>query len=281
MRDNRGVDFVIARNPEADSSLPYLLRIPLSGGDVILKVRDVWPRTTKVYCHKAESWPDNPDIVEQVAVRSCVRRGAAIELVLDRSRENKSQFVFAFARGREVVFWQSARTAKQARPMVSLPTARASSQVLEILIDSQEKYAWNFSKQQATTAKKALRVGDYAVEVDGQVVACVERKSLDDLVSTLIGGRLRSLMSALADVPNAALVIEERWSSVFKVERVRPAVIADDLASAQVRYPNVPIVFCENRALAQEWTYRFLGAARSHHLSEEAAIERTEQLRES
>lgn len=33
------------------------------------------------------------------------------------------------------------------------------------------------------------------------------------------------------------------------------------LAAAQVRYPNVPIVFCENRALAQEWTYRFLGAA--------------------
>ncbi len=281
MRDNRGVDFVIARNPEADSSLPYVVRIPLSGGDVILKVRDVWPRTTKVYCHKAESWPDNPDIVEQVAVRSCIRRGAAIELVLDRSRENRSQFVFAFARGREVIFWQSARTAKQARPMVSLPTARASSQVLEILIDSQEKYAWNFSKQQATTAKKALRVGDYAVEVNGQVVACVERKSLDDLVSTLIGGRLRSLMSALADVPNAALVIEDRWSSVFKVERVRPAVIADDLASAQVRYPNVPIVFCENRALAQEWTYRFLGAARLHHVSEEAAIERTEQLRES
>jgi len=25
----------------------------------------------------------------------------------------------------------------------------------------------------------------------------------------------------------------------------------------------VPIAFCENRALAQEWAYRFLGAARA------------------
>jgi hypothetical protein len=28
-----------------------------------------------------------------------------------------------------------------------------------------------------------------------------------------------------------------------------------------VRWPGVPIVFCETRALAQEWTYRFLAAA--------------------
>jgi hypothetical protein len=28
------------------------------------------------------------------------------------------------------------------------------------------------------------------------------------------------------------------------------------LAAAQVRDPNVPIVFCETRSLAQEWTYR-------------------------
>ena len=29
----------------------------------------------------------------------------------------------------------------------------------------------------------------------------------------------------------------------------------------QVRYPSVPIVFCETRALAEEWTYRFLVAS--------------------
>ena len=34
--------------------------------------------------------------------------------------------------------------------------------------------------------------------------------------------------------------------------RSRPSAIADGLAELQVRYPNVPIVFCETRKLAEE-----------------------------
>jgi hypothetical protein len=30
----------------------------------------------------------------------------------------------------------------------------------------------------------------------------------------------------------------------------------------------VPVVFCETRKLAEEWTYRFLGAARAEVLGE-------------
>jgi hypothetical protein len=259
------MEFVIARNPDESSSLPFLIRLPLGPDGVALKVRETWPRTSKVYCHRADVWPDDLDVIERVPVRSCVRRGAAIDLVLDRAREHRSQFVFARARGREMIFWQSARTNKQARPSVSLPTARAAGQVLEILVDSHERYAWTFSDQQATTMRKALHAGDYAVAVDGQIVAAVERKSLDDLVSTLTTGKLRYLLAELAALPRAALVVEDRWSSVFKLDRVRPAVVADGLAEAQVRFPIVPIVFCETRKLAQEWTYRFLGAALTHH----------------
>jgi hypothetical protein len=265
------VEFVIARNPDPGSSLPYLVRLPLGPGGVALKVRDTWPRTAKVYCHRADEWPEELDILERVPVRSCVRRGAAIDLVLDRGRENRSQFVFALARGREVIFWQSARTAKQARPAISLPTSRAAGQVLEILVDSHERYPWTFGPQQATTVRQALPAGDYAVAVDGAVVAAVERKSLPDLVSTVTGGKLRYLLADLAVVPRAALVVEDRWSSVFKLDRVRPSVIVDGLAEAQVRFPNVPIVFCETRPLAQEWTYRVLGAALVHHLHETGA----------
>ena len=207
-----------------------------------------------------------------------MRRGAAIDLVLDRGRENRSQFVFTKARGRDMIFWQSARTARQARPNVSIPTQRASGQVLEIVVDSHERYAWNFAGQQATTVKRALPAGDYAVELDGQVVGAVERKSLQDLVSTLTSGKLRFLLAALSDVPHAALVVEDRWSSVFKLTFVRPAIVAEGLAEVQVRYPNVPIVFCETRPLAQEWTYRFLGAALAHHALDEAAEHLTQTL---
>jgi hypothetical protein len=273
------VEFVIARNPDPDSSLPYLVRLPLGRAGLALKVRDTWPRTAKVYCHRADAWPASGlEVVERVPVRSCIRRGAAIDLVLDRGRENRSQFVFTRARGREMIFWQSARTAKQARPNVSLPTARTAGRVLEIVVDSHERYAWDFRRQQAVTRRGALAAGDYGVLLGDALVASVERKSLADLVSTLTSGKLRYLLADLAALPRAALVVEDRWSSVFKLDRVRPAVVAEGLAEAQVRFPTVPIVFCETRQLAQEWAYRFLGAALVHVEEDRLALTRAAEL---
>lgn len=265
-------DFVVARNPDPASTLPFLVRLPLGERGVVLKVRDTWPRTSKVYCHRADDWPVDPDVVERVPVRSCVRRGGAIDLVLDRGRENRSQFVFTRIRGgREAIFWQSARTAKQARPNVSLPQSRASGfRDLEILVDTHERYAWNFRHQQATTTKRALTAGDYAVELDGRVVVAVERKSLPDLVASLTSGKLRFALADLAALPRAAVVVENRYSDIFRLEHVRPALVAEGLAECQVRWPSVPIVFCETRALAQEWTFRFLGAALAAHRDDEA-----------
>jgi hypothetical protein len=256
-------DFVIARNPEVDSSLPFVLRVPYGEHGILLKARETWPRTSKVYCHRMEEWPADAEIVERVPTRSCTRRGAAIDLVLKRARENRSQFVMSFARGgRQAVFWQTARTTKQARPNVRTPTARASGiERLDIVVDPQERYAWSFTDYQASTSRARLAAGDYAVLLDGEPVGAVERKSLNDLVSSLTSGRLKYQLAALAGVPHAAVVVEDRYSRAFRHEVVRPAVIAEGLAECQVAFPNVPIVFCETRKLAQEWTYRFLGAA--------------------
>lgn len=41
--------FVVARNPEADSKLPFLLWLPLDPG-LVLKARDTWPRANRIYC---------------------------------------------------------------------------------------------------------------------------------------------------------------------------------------------------------------------------------------
>ncbi|MFP5346245.1 MAG: histone-like nucleoid-structuring protein Lsr2 [Actinomycetes bacterium] len=267
-------DFVIARNPEPGSALPFLIRLPLGQG-VVLKARETWPRTAKVYCHRALEWPEDPEVLERVPVRSCVRRGAAIDLVLDRGRENRSQLVFTRIRGgREAIFWQSSRTAKQARPNVSLPTARAQGlECLTVLVDVRERYAYQFAQQQVVTERRALPAGDYAVELDGRVVAAVERKSLQDLASSLLNGKLRFALAELSALPRAAVVVEDRYSQIFSLERVRPAVVADALAEAQVRFPGVPIVFTETRPLAQEWTYRFLGAALAELGTEQATVD--------
>lgn len=208
-------------------------------------------------------------------LRSCQRRGEAIDVILQRARENRSQLVFATARGRDAVFWQSARTHKPARPNMRTPTARAQGlEELQILVDAHERYAYRFGAQQATTVTKALPCGDYGLEVDGLLVASVERKSLADLVSSVTSGRLRYQLADLAALPHAAVVVEDRYSQLFKLDYVRPAVVADDLAELQIRWPNVPIIFCEARQLAEEWTYRFRAATHAWTLTEQAVMQR-------
>src|SRR6266545_4882868 len=113
--------FVIARNRQPDTKLPYLLRLPLEGR-LGLKVRDTWPRSSRVYCHAfEEDWPKEADVLEEVPVLSCCRRGAAIDLVLDRPRLARSQFVFTEVRGRPAIFWQTQKTARGANPEAGSP----------------------------------------------------------------------------------------------------------------------------------------------------------------
>jgi hypothetical protein len=269
-------ELLIATNPDPDSTLAYLMRVPLGDG-IVLRTAGTWPRTKALYCYpvSAEEWPMAPDIVERVPLRSCVRRGAAIDIVAARARENRSQLVFTTARGRNAVFWQSPRTRKQARPSVALPTARAAGIAeLEIVVDAHERYAYRFAGQQVRTASRALPCGDYGIIIDGALVAAVERKSLPDLISSLTTGRLRYALGELAALQRAAVVVEDRYSQIYKQDRVRPALVADGLAECQVRWPNIPIVFCETRGLAEEWTYRYLAAAHTWASAEVAAIER-------
>ncbi len=268
-----GVELLVARNPNPSSSLPYLLRVPVNSG-LVFRTKGTWPRTNALYCHPAdlEEWPDQPEIVERVGLRVCARRGAAIDLVCDRGRESRSQIVFTRARGREVVFWQSPRTRKQSRPDVRLPTARAQGfDELEVLVDAHERYPFSFPGQKVRTVRRALACGDYAVSLDGRIVCAVERKSLDDLVASLTTGRLRYAISELASLPRAAVVVEGGYSRIFGLKYVRGAVVADDLAELQVRCPNVPVVHCETRKLAEEWTYRYLAAAHAWAGAETAA----------
>jgi ERCC4 domain len=91
-------------------------------------------------------------------------------------------------------------------------------------------------------------------------VAAVERKTANDLISSMISGRMRFLMAELAALPRAAVVVEEGYSKIFKHPHLASSVAAERLAEIQAQFPAVPIVFCETRPLAEEWTYRWLGA---------------------
>ena len=253
--------FTIARNPQEDSKLPYLLRLPIEGG-IVLKARDTWPRAARVYCHPfEEDWPADAEVVEETPVASCRRRGAVIDLVLDRPRLSHTQFVFTEVRGRQAIFWQTRKAAMAANPGARIPRARAIPDGFVIAIDTRERYPYRFVGRGVVTERLALPAGDYAVVAEGDPIASVERKTLENLASSLSDGTLAFQMQRLAEIPSAAVVVEGRYSALFKLEHVSGAWLADMVARLQLRYPEVPMVFADSRKFAEEWTYRFLAAA--------------------
>jgi len=255
--------FLVSRNPDPDSSLPYLLSVPIDGG-LALKAREPWPRASRVYCHPLEgAWPKDAELIEDVPVRHCRRRGAAIDLLLDRRANYRSQFVFTRHRGRELIFWQTAKAARAGRPGSRIPKRRAAGlEELAVAVDTRERYPYRFAGRSVQTTRIALGAGDYAVlDGDGRPLAAVERKTLENLAASLNDGSLALQLSELCELPAAAVVVEGSYSGLLRSEHAPPGWQADLIARVQARYPGVAVVFAESRKFAEEWTYRFLAAA--------------------
>jgi hypothetical protein len=253
--------FVVAKNPDAKSSLPYLVRLPVDGG-LILKVRNTWPTTARVYCHPhPEPWPEPVEIVEETPIVRCHRRGPAIDLVLDRPRQDRSQFVFTESRGRSMIFWQTRTVAMKANPGARVPHRRALTEGFTIHVDTREKYAFRFARREVAIEQGALVAGDYGVRDGERWLAVVERKSLEDLIGSLSNGTLAFQLAAMAELPLAAVVVEGRYPKLFDVPRVKDGWLPDVLARLQIRYHEIPIMFADSRRFAEEWTYRFLATA--------------------
>jgi hypothetical protein len=252
--------FRVARNPDPGSSLTYLVYLPIEGG-LVLKARDAWPRSSRVYCARDPRPRDaSAELVDDVAVVLCKRRGAAIDLVLDRPRLARSQFVFTNARGRPAIWWQTQATVRFANPGARVPRG-GTTRGLTIAIDTREKYGWRFRDRTVTVERRALPAGDYAAIVEGAVVAVVERKTLDNLASSLSEGTLAFQMQRLAEVGHAAVVVEGDYPDLFRTQPGRGSWLADMLGRLLVRYPEVPVIFAGSRRFAEEWSYRFFSAA--------------------
>ena len=254
------LQFRVARNPDPESKLPYLIWLPLEGG-LVLKARETWPRASRVFCaHDATAWSDDADVVDQAPVVVCRRRGAAIDLLLDRPALSRSQFVLTQARGRPAIWWQTQKTAQAANPGARIPRGRAAGP-LTVAIDTREKYGWKFAGRELATERRALAAGDYAAVVGEKVVSVVERKTLENLATSLSDGGLAFQMQRLAEMPRAAIVVEGDYPDLFRTQPGRGSWLADMLGRLAVRYPEVPVIFAGSRRFAEEWAYRFLGAA--------------------
>ena len=82
-------------------------------------------------------------------------------------------------------------------------------------------------------------------------------------------GTLVFELAKLAEAPRAAVVVEDRYGNLLKHAYATAGFLPDILARVQVRYPEIAIVFLETRPLAEEWTFRYLGAALAEYESEQ------------
>jgi ERCC4-type nuclease len=182
--------------------------------------------------------------------------------VLDRPRLARSQFVFTQVKGREAIFWQTQKTARAANPGGRIPRRRTLTDAVTVAVDTRERYPYRFAQQGAETVRATVPADDYAVHApDGSLLAAVERKSLENSAATLSDGTLAFQLQRLAELPLAAIVVEARYSALFKLEHVDGSWLAEQLARLEVRYPEVHLVFADSRRLAEDWTYRFLATA--------------------
>jgi len=252
--------FRVARNPDPASRLPFLLWLPIEGG-MVLKARDTWPRANRVFCAQdASPWNESAVLLEEAPFLLCRRRGAAIDLVLDRPSLSRSQFVFTQARGRPAIWWQTQKTAQAANPGARIPRGRAGG-ALTVAIDTREKYGWKFAGRPVAIERRALPAGDYGAIAGGALVAVIERKTLENLATSLSDGSLAFQIQRLAELARAAVVVEGDYPDLIRTQPGRGSWLGDMLGRLAVRYPEVPVVFAGSRRFAEEWTFRFLGAA--------------------
>jgi hypothetical protein len=83
----------------------------------------------------------------------------------------------------------------------------------------------------------ALAAGDYGIANGPETIAVVERKTLENLVASISDGTMAFQMQRLGEVGRAAVVVEGRYSGVFKLEHVPAAFIADGLAGCRFGTP--------------------------------------------
>jgi DNA excision repair protein ERCC-4 len=133
-----------------------------------------------------------------------------------------------------------------------------------IIVDTREQEPYSFDLRLANAERRALPAGDYSVAGLEGVVA-VERKTLDDFVSTVIHGRERFLaeLRKLGGYRAACVVVEANLVDALQ-KRYRSAANPNAVlgsALAIILDQRVPVFFCTNRQAACHFVQAYLLAA--------------------
>jgi len=144
------------------------------------------------------------------------------------------------------------------------PLCRSNRARATIVIDTREGEPYSFDPRLAGAMRRALTAGDYSLAgLEDQVA--VERKTLDDFVSTVIHRRrrFREELRKLSRYRAACVVVEADLLDVLRHRyrgEARPEAVVGATLSILLDY-GVPVVFCGNRQAACHFTQAFLLAA--------------------
>ena len=142
--------------------------------------------------------------------------------------------------------------------------SRSNAGPVTIVIDTREQEGYSFDSRLAATERRALPAGDYSVAGLEDTVA-VERKSLDDFVSTVIHSRarFRQELRKLTGYRAACVVVEAGVLDVM-LGRYRgdahPNAVLGNALSIILDY-RVPVFFCSSRQAACQFVQAYLLAA--------------------
>lgn len=142
--------------------------------------------------------------------------------------------------------------------------SRSSQGQATIIIDTREQEPYSFDSRLVAAVRRALPAGDYTV-VGLDACVAVERKTLDDFVSTVIHARkrFRDELRKLAGYRAACVVVEAGIADVLQ-KRYRgdahPNAVLGSALSIILDY-GVPVFFRANRQVACHFVQAYLLAA--------------------
>jgi len=122
-----------------------------------------------------------------------------------------------------------------------------------IVIDTREKLPWQFDTSRVDITIGTLQTGDYSLWTH-EAEICIERKSLDDLVMTLIHerDRFKRELERMQFYPRRAIIVEGAWRDVRDhnyTSLATPDSLFGLMCCLMIDY-NVPILMCEDRPVA-------------------------------
>jgi ERCC4-type nuclease len=139
--------------------------------------------------------------------------------------------------------------------------SRSSGGPATVIIDTREQEPYSFDPRLATAVRRALPAGDYSV--DGlEACVAVERKTLDDFVSTVIHNRarFREELRKLTGYQAACVVVEAGLIDVLQ-KRYRgdahPNAVLGNALSLILDY-RVPVFFCTTRQASCQFVQAYL-----------------------